>query len=131
MFHQQAAQKEALLNFKKSMKKELKENITWKDALTMLAFTGLAVIIATALMALAGCKTNPPIDYEWKAIPQQPLINAHYHYYVIDSNSDVPDAKFKTLEEASVYQKKFTENHDYVIVKIKDQYNVYNMEFIK
>ena len=99
-----------------------------KDALTMLTMLTLVVLVAIALMALAGCKTNPPMDYEWKAIPQQPFISADYRYYVIDSHSDVPDAKFETLEEASVYQKEFAEYHDYVIVKIEDKYNVYNME---
>ena len=104
------------------------DDVTWKDALTMLAFTGLVILVAIVLMALAGCKTNPPMDYEWEVIPQQPFISADYRYYVIDSHSDVPDAKFETLEEASVYQKEFAEYHDYVIVKIKDKYNVYNME---
>ena len=99
-----------------------------RDALTMLTMLTLVVLVAIALMALAGCKTNPPMDYEWKAIQQQPFISADYRYYVIDSHSDVPDAKFETLEEASVYQKEFAEYHDYVIVKIKDKYNVYNME---
>ena len=100
-----------------------------RDALTMLTMLTLVVLVAIALMALAGCKTNPSMDYEWEAIPQQPFISADYRYYVIDSNSDIPDAKFETFEEASVYQKEFAENHDYVIVKIKDEYNVYNMEF--
>ena len=99
-----------------------------RDALTMLTMLTLVVLVAIALMALAGCKTNPPMDYEWEVIPQQPFISADYRYYVIDSNSDIPDAKFETFEEASVYQKEFAENHDYVIVKIKDEYNVYNME---
>ena len=49
-------------------------------------------------------------------------------YYVIDINSDVPDAFFETYEEASVYQKDFAEHHEYVIVKTKENYSVYNME---
>ena len=110
------------------MKNKKNDRAFMRDALTMLTMLTLVVLVAIALMALAGCKTNPPMDYKWEAIPQQPFISADYRYYVIDSHSDVPDAKFETLEEASVYQKEFAENHDYVIVKIKDEYNVYNME---
>ena len=111
------------------MKKKKNDRTLTRDALTMLTMLTLVVLVAIALMVLAGCKTNPSMDYKWEAIPQQPFINADYRYYVIDSNSDIPDAKFETFEEASVYQKEFAENHDYVIVKIKDEYNVYNMEF--
>ena len=51
-----------------------------------------------------------------------------YRYYVIDANSDVPDANFTSFKEAAVYQKEYAEYHDYVIVKIDERYNVYNME---
>ena len=112
----------------KKKKNDKGGDVSWRDALNMLTMLTLVVLVAVALMALAGCKTNPPMDYEWESIPQQPIISADYRYYVIDSHSDVPDAKFETLEEASVYQKEFAEYHDYVIVKIKDKYNVYNME---
>ena len=50
-----------------------------------------------------------------------------YRYYVIDANSDIPDANFTSFEEAAVYQKEYAEYHDYVIVKINKRYNVYNM----
>ena len=112
----------------KKKKNDKGGDVSWRDALTMLTMLTLVVLVAVALMALAGCKTNPPMDYKWEDIPQQPFISADYRYYVIDSHSDVPDAKFETFEEASVYQKEFAEYHDYVIVKIKDKYNVYNME---
>jgi hypothetical protein len=53
-----------------------------------------------------------------------------YRYYVIDANADVPDANFGTFEEAAVYQKEYAEYHDYVIVKIDDEYKVYNMQLM-
>ena len=55
-------------------------------------------------------------------------LSTETYYYVIDANSDTPDAKFETYAEASVYQKEYAEYHDYVIVKLDDSYNVYNME---
>jgi|TARA_B100001964_G_C13965327_1_gene479498 hypothetical protein len=51
-----------------------------------------------------------------------------YRYYVIDANSDIPDANFTSFQEAAVYQKEHAEYHDYVIVKIDDEYKVYNMQ---
>lgn len=60
----------------------------------------------------------------------KPRENQH-KYYVIDINADVPDANFKTFEEASVYQKEFAEYHDYVIVKADEEFSVYNMEVVK
>ncbi len=56
--------------------------------------------------------------------------DAAYRNYVIDANADVPDAKFETFEEASIYKKEFAEYHDYVIVKIDERYKVYNMELM-
>jgi hypothetical protein len=47
---------------------------------------------------------------------------------VVDPNSDIPDAFFKTLNEAKGYKKEFAANHDYVIVKIDEKYQVYNMQ---
>jgi len=93
---------------------------TWKDTLTMLALVGFVVFVAIALMALAGCKTN---DYEWEA-------NTSYHYYVIDLHSDIPDAKFNTMEEAATYQNKFSEHHDYIILYCNGEkrFSVYSME---
>jgi hypothetical protein len=54
-----------------------------------------------------------------------------HKYYVIDAHSDVPDAHFRTYEEAATYQKEFAEYHEYVIVKMEGKYNVYNMEPIR
>ena len=93
----------------------------------------VALVIAVAIAAIvigSGCASHPPIDYEWESIPQQPLASG-YKYYVIDTHSDIPDAFFETFNEASIYQKDFAEHHEYVIVKIHNQYNVYNMEPIK
>ena len=70
-----------------------------------------------------------PMHYEWKAEEQDDggWESASYHYYVIDTNADEPDAYFETRSEALTYQKDFAEHHDYVIVKIDEKYNVYNM----
>ena len=75
------------------------------------------------------CEHNPPIQYEWKAEEQDDggWESASYRYYVIDANADEPDAYFETKSEALTYQKDFAEYHDYVIVKIDEKYNVYNM----
>ena len=87
--------------------------------------------LATTLLIAAltcGCTYTigrPPVQY--KNIPQTP-IDAPYKYYVIDINSDTPDAFFETYDEASVYQDEFAENHDYVIVKIEKGFKVYSME---
>jgi len=89
----------------------------------------VAVVIA-AIVIGSGCASRPPIDYEWKSIPQQPLASG-YKYYVVDTHSDIPDAHFSTYEEAAIYQKEFAEHHEYVIVKMEGEYNVYNMEPIK
>ena len=86
----------------------------------------IAVMIAAIIIG-SGCASRPSIEYEWKSMPQQPLTNI-YKYYVIDSHSDIPDAHFTTYEEAAIYQKEFSEYHEYVIVKMEGKYNVYNME---
>jgi len=83
-------------------------------------------IFGLLLLGLScGCATTyleePNYDYN----------GAEYRYYVIDVNADIPDAYFLTYEEASTYQKEFAENHEYVIVKIDEGYNVYNMEITK
>ena len=83
------------------------------------------LVAATAILAIivgAGCTITKvrPIN-----IPQG--IDSPHKYYVIDINSDTPDAFFETFEEASIYQKEFAENHEYVIVKLDKGYKVYNM----
>ena len=86
------------------------------------------LIVATILVAVivgSGCtitKFRPPIKFDTPQGAESP-----YKYYVIDINSDTPDAFFETFEEASVYQKEFAENHEYVIVKLDKGYKVYNM----
>jgi|TARA_R110002051_G_scaffold74172_1_gene135061 hypothetical protein len=54
-----------------------------------------------------------------------------YNYYVVDPNSDIPDAFFEKLKDAKKYKKEFAANHDYVIVKIDEKYNIYNMQLDK
>jgi len=80
------------------------------------------------LLFAAGCThtfvrpTKPP------PLPLGVPLSTETHYYVIDANSDVPDAKFETYAEAATYQKEYAEYHDYVIVKLNNEYNIYNME---
>ena len=88
----------------------------------------ITVVAIAALVIGSGC------SHTWNYPPQKPndqYKNITYKYYVIDANADVPDAFFETFNEASVYQKDFAENHEYVIVKIDKKYNVYNMEPIE
>ena len=40
-------------------------------------------------------------------------------YYVIDENSTIPDAYFKTKEEAENYKIYFKENHNYIVVQLQ------------
>ena len=70
---------------------------------------------------LCGCASSDIL----KPIPND---TSSYRYYVIDASSDIPDANFSSFEEAAVYQKEYAEYHDYVIVKIDDEYKVYNMQ---
>ena len=92
-------------------------------------------VIVTVMVAIvigAGCtytKVLPPLKPEWD-VPLPPSVNV-YKYYVIDANADVPDAFFKTFDEAAIYQKDFAAHHEYVIVKMEGKYNVYNMEPIE
>ena len=88
------------------------------------------LLLALSLM-LSGCaqtlwKHEPPAEKEYEG----GWLNS-YNYYVVDPNSDTPDAFFKTLNEAKGYKKEFAANHDYVIVKIDEKFKVYNMELDK
>ena len=75
----------------------------------------VSLLAATVLVSFAtGCTTVSRAD-------------SPYKYYVIDVNADEPDAYFETYKEASSYKKEFAENHEYVIVKIGNDYKVYNM----
>ena len=89
------------------------------------------LLVAFSLM-LSGCvqtlwKHEPSDD------PKKPKggWEDSYNYYVVDPNSDIPDAFFKTLTEAKGYKKEFAANHDYVIVKMDEKYNIYNMQLDK
>ena len=86
----------------------------------------LVVTVAIAVIVVgSGCTFTNLFD-------RKPIrLGEPYKYYVIDTNADVPDAYFKTLDEASIYQKEFAAYHEYVIVKMEGKYNVYNMEPIE
>jgi len=93
--------------------------LSFVDALAVSClFVGLPI--------LCGCHTM-----EWKHQEDQDKdggwTRGIYHYYVIDPNSDQPDAYFETKNEALEYKKHFADNHDYVVVKVDEKYNVYNM----
>ena len=90
------------------------------------------LLLALSLM-LSGCAQTL-----WEHKPKDAPLEKHeggwedsYNYYVVDPNSDIPDAFFKTLNEAKGYKKEFAANHDYVIVKIDEKFKVYNMELDK
>ena len=83
----------------------------------------MKTLLLISVGLLCGCASSKILD-------PTPDNFSIYRYYVIDANSDVPDANFSTFEEAAVYQKEYAEYHDYVIVKIDDEYKVYNMEII-
>ena len=51
--------------------------------------------------------------------PQVPTAKAVNQYYVIDESSTIPDAYFKTKDEAENYKKYFKEHHNYKIVKLQ------------
>ena len=81
----------------------------------------MKTLFLISAILLCGCASS-------KILNPSPDGLSGYRYYVIDANADVPDANFKTFEEAAVYQKEYAEYHDYVIVKLDDSFNVYNME---
>jgi len=84
-------------------------------------FKNLKIKFVVAILVLScGCTT-------WKWEQDGGWDRAAYRYYVIDANADEPDAYFETENEALEYKKDFAEYHDYVIVKIDEKYNVYNM----
>ena len=84
------------------MKKETKKDI--KEAL-------IGGAIALFLIWLvSGCTTTQNENYEQSRA---------YQYYVIDENSDQPDAHFETKKEAESYKKYYEEHHTYKIVSIK------------
>jgi hypothetical protein len=81
----------------------------------------MKTLLLMSAVLLCGCASS-------RTLEPMPDDISSYRYYVIDANSDIPDANFTSFEEAAVYQKEYAEYHDYVIVKIDERYNVYNME---
>ena len=79
-----------------------------KDDIKAGALGVLFVILI--VWSLTGCATNSRYEeYD----------GAAYKYYVIDQNSDEPDAYFETKEEAEKYKIYFKENHNYIIVQLQ------------
>jgi hypothetical protein len=83
----------------------------------------MKTLLLISAVLLCGCASN-------KTFYPTPDNFSTYRYYVIDANSDIPDANFLSFEEAAIYQKEYAEYHDYVIVKIDDEYKVYNMQLM-
>jgi hypothetical protein len=83
----------------------------------------MKTLLLISAVLLCGCASS-------NILRPMPNDISGYRYYVIDANSDIPDANFTSFQEAAVYQKEYAEYHDYVIVKIDDEYKVYNMEII-
>ena len=90
----------------------------------------VAGVVTMAILIGAGCTVTNPFDKKPIRL-HNPTTDTNHKYYVIDANADTPDAFFETYDEASTYQKDFADHHEYVIVKIDEKYNVYNMEPIK
>ena len=91
-------------------------------------------VILITVGAIAAILIGSGCTHTWNYPPLKPddqYRNIAYKYYVIDANADVPDAFFKTFDEAAIYQKDFAAHHEYVIVKMEVKYNVYNMEPIE
>lgn len=84
------------------MKKETK-----KDIIETLLGGAVALIL---MWLLSGCATTHYEQFEESKT---------YQYYVIDVNSDEPDAFFETKEEAGSYKKYYEKHHTYKIVTIK------------
>ena len=79
-----------------------------KDDIKAGALGVLFVILI--VWSLTGCATSPRYEeYD----------GASYQYYVIDENSDEPDAYFETKDEAEDYKEYFKEHHTYKIVSMK------------
>tara|TARA_R110000751_G_C13694467_1_gene472712 strand:+ start:143 stop:397 length:255 start_codon:yes stop_codon:yes gene_type:complete len=84
------------------MKKETK-----KDIIDTLMGGAVALFL---IWLFSGCTTTQNEQYEESRA---------YQYYVIDVNSDEPDAFFETKKEAESYKKYYEEHHTYKIVSIK------------
>ncbi len=71
---------------------------------------GTIFVLLLLIFVLTGCTTPYNEHYEESRA---------YQYYVIDENSEIPDAYFKTKEEAESYKKYFKDNHNYIIVQLQ------------
>ena len=76
----------------------------------------LLVILACSLIGCTWTFHRPPMKLH---IPQEPVSENIYQYYVIDESSDEPDAYFETKDEAENYKEYFKEHHNYKIVSVK------------
>ncbi len=68
------------------------------------------IFVLLLLFVFTGCTTTRYKQFEESKT---------YQYYVIDENSEIPDAYFKTKEEAESYKKYFKDNHNYIIVQLQ------------
>ena len=71
---------------------------------------GTIFVLLLLIFVLTGCTTTRYKQFEESKT---------YQYYVIDENSEIPDAYFKTKEEAESYKKYFQEHHTYKIVQLQ------------
>ena len=71
---------------------------------------GTIFVLLLLIFVITGCTTPYNEYYEQSRA---------YQYYVIDENSETPDAYFKTKEEAESYKKYFEKHHTYKIVSMK------------
>ena len=77
------------------------------------------IVIIIAILVGPGCTWTfhrPPMKLN---TPQVPTTKTSEQYYVIDESSTVPDAYFKTKDEAENYKEYFKEHHNYKIVKLQ------------
>jgi len=77
------------------------------------------IVVILAILVGTGCTWTfhrPPMKLN---IPQVPATTTDHQYYVIDESSTIPDAYFKTKDEAENYKKYFKEHHNYKIVELQ------------
>jgi len=77
------------------------------------------IVVILAILVGTGCTWTfhrPPMKLN---IPQVPATTTDHQYYVIDESSTIPDAYFKTKDEAENYKKYFEEHHNYKIVELQ------------
>ena len=95
----------------------LKMKVETKDDIKAGALGALFVaLIAWSLIGCTWTFHRPPMELN---IPQVPATTTDHQYYVIDESSTVPDAYFKTKDEAENYKEYFKEHHNYKIVELQ------------